>query len=86
MFATMIGGWELLLILGLLLLLPLSLAMMAFWIWMLVDAAQNRGLDESERIVWVVVIALVHFIGALVYFFAARPKRKKPLALPAGPI
>ena len=53
---------------------PLSLAATAFWIWMLVHAAGNKGLAESERIVWVVVIALVHFLGALIYFFAGRPK------------
>jgi len=70
----MMGGIELLLILGLLLLVPLSVAMMVFWIWMLIDAIQNKGLTETEKIVWVLVIALVHFIGALIYFFVGRPK------------
>ena len=74
MFAAMLGGFELLLILGMLLLVPLSLAMMAFWIWMLIHAIRNKGLDETEKIVWVLVIALVHFIGALIYFFVGRPK------------
>lgn len=67
------GGFEVLLILCL---LPLSLLSMAFWIWMLIDAAQNRGLDQNERIVWVIVVALLHFLGAVIYFFAGRPKRK----------
>jgi len=57
-------------------LLPLSLLVFAFWVWMLVDAAQNRGLDQNEKIVWIVVVALLHFLGALIYFFVARPKRK----------
>jgi len=56
--------------------LPLGLLSLAFWIWMLVDAAQNRGLDQTERIVWVIVVALLHFLGAVIYFFAGRPKRK----------
>jgi hypothetical protein len=74
MFAMfLLGGFEVLLILCI---LPLSLLTLAFWIWMLIDAAQNRGLDQNERIVWVIVVALLHFIGALVYFFAGRPKRK----------
>jgi len=67
------GGFEVLLILCL---LPLGLLSMAFWIWMLIDAAQNRGLDQNERIVWVIVVALLHFIGAVIYFFVGRPKRK----------
>ena len=73
MFAMLFGGLE---ILFLLFLLPLSLLSFAFWIWMLVDAAQNRGLDQNEKIVWIVVVALTHFIGAVIYFFFGRPKRR----------
>jgi sterol desaturase/sphingolipid hydroxylase (fatty acid hydroxylase superfamily) len=69
----MLGGSEVLLILCV---LPLGLLTLAFWIWMLIDAAQNRGLDHNERIVWIIVVALLHFIGALIYFFAGRPKRR----------
>ena len=69
----LLGGFEVLLILCL---LPLGLLSFAFWIWMLVDAAQNRGLDQTERVVWIVVVALLHFLGALAYFFAGRPIRK----------
>ena len=74
-----LGGFEILLILCI---LPLSVLSLAFWIWMLIDAAQNRGLNDNERIVWVVIVALLHFIGALVYFFVARPKRS--LAAPVA--
>ena len=73
MFAMLFGGLEILFILFL---LPLSLLAFAFWVWMLVDAAQNRGLDQNEKIVWIVVVALLHFLGAVIYFFVARPKRK----------
>jgi len=54
--------------------LPLGLLTLAFWIWMLVDAAQNRGLDQNERVVWILVVALLHFLGAIIYFFFGRPK------------
>jgi hypothetical protein len=74
MFSVLLlGGFEVLLILCL---LPLGFLSLAFWIWMLIDAAQNRGLDQNERIIWVIVVALLHLIGALIYFFAGRPKRK----------
>jgi hypothetical protein len=74
MFAMFfLGGFEILL---LLFLLPFSLLATAFWIWMLIDAAQNRGLGQDERIAWVIVVALLHFLGAVIYFFAGRPKRK----------
>lgn len=57
-----------------LVLLPFSLAMIAFWIWMLIHSIQNKGLTDSERIAWVLVIALLHWLGAVIYFFAGRPK------------
>ena len=50
-----------------------------FWIWMLIDCVKNQGIDTTEKIVWVIVIALTHFIGALIYFFAARPRGRPRL-------
>lgn len=62
----------------LLFLIPLGLAAFAFWIWMLIHAAQNKGLSEGEKVAWVLIIVLVHFLGALIYFFVGRPKAKRP--------
>jgi hypothetical protein len=67
-----LGGLEIILILCFL--GPLALLSMVFWIWMLVHAIQNKGLDDTEKIVWVIVIALLHFLGAAIYFFVGRPK------------
>jgi uncharacterized membrane protein len=61
---------------------PLALAMFAFWVWMLIHAAQNKGLGDGEKVAWVVIIALVHFLGALIYFFVGRPKASQPLVPP----
>ena len=66
-----------------LLLIPFGLALMVFWIWMLVHAAQNKGLSDGERTAWVIIIALVHFIGAVLYFFIGRPKAKLARPTPA---
>ena len=71
MFAGILGGWELILILFF---LPVMLAFMAFWIWMLVHAIQNKGLSDGEKIGWVLAIVFLHFLGALLYFFIGRPK------------
>jgi hypothetical protein len=49
-----------------------------FWIWMLIDCVKNDGIQTGEKVVWVIVIALTHFIGALIYFFAGRPRRNSP--------
>ncbi len=78
MFAAMIGGWELVLILAILAGIPLAVAIFAFWIWMMVHAIQNRGLNEGERVAWVLVTLLLHFLGALLYFFFGRSKARQP--------
>ena len=66
---AMLGGSELIVIA---LVIPLLLAAIAFWIWMLVDCVRNRRLSESERIIWVIVICLTHWLGALIYLLAGR--------------
>ena len=71
-----LGGGEIFLLCSLIFFLPLGLALLAFWIWMLVDAAKNPGLDQNERVVWIIVVALLHWIGAAIYFFFGRPKRR----------
>ena len=62
----------------LLFVLPIALAFFAFWIWMLISAIQNKGLTEGEKIAWVLVIALQHVLGSLIYFFVGHPKRNLP--------
>ena len=59
--------------------IPIAIALFAFWIWMLISAVQNKGLSEGEKIAWVLVIVFVHWLGALLYFFVGHPKRKMPL-------
>ena len=65
------GGPELLVILfGL-----FGLLSTIFWIWMLVDCITKEPAEGNERIIWVVVIALVGPLGALIYLLARRPQR-----------
>ena len=60
-----------------------SLALTAFWIWMLVDAIQNKGITDGEKTGWVLAIVFFHFIGSLLYLFIGRPKRNTPLTMAA---
>ncbi len=55
-------------------LIPFGLLLFVFWIWMLIHAATNRGLSDGEKIVWVLIVLFLHFLGALIYFFVGRPK------------
>lgn len=58
--------------------LLIGLACFAFWIWMLVHAIQNKGLSDTERIVWVLVIIFVQVIGPIIYFLVGKPKAGRP--------
>ena len=48
----------------------------AFWIWMIIDCAQNEP-PSNDKIVWMLIVILLNWIGALVYFFARRRNRNK---------
>jgi hypothetical protein len=50
-----------------------------FWIWMLVDCATKERSEGNDKLVWILVIALTHWLGALIYFFARRPQRQREL-------
>jgi hypothetical protein len=47
----------------------------AFWIWMLVDCANRESDQGNTKVVWVIIIVVANFIGALIYYFARRPQR-----------
>jgi hypothetical protein len=53
----------------------------AFWIWMLVDCATKETTQGNEKLVWVLIILLTHWIGAAIYFFVRRPKRMTELGV-----
>jgi hypothetical protein len=60
----------------------LGVALTVFWIWMLVDAIQNKGITDGEKIGWVLAIVFFHFIGSVLYFFIGRPKAKQATMTP----
>jgi hypothetical protein len=50
----------------------IGLALLAFWIWSIVDAVKNPKLDSNTRLIWVIVIVIVGPLGSLIYLFAGR--------------
>lgn len=49
-----------------------ALATTVFWIWMIIDCATNESLQGTDKIVWLIVIIFLHFLGAVVYYFVAK--------------
>jgi hypothetical protein len=61
------------------LILLLVLALVALWIWALVDAIRvpdDAHYRAGTKLVWVLVIVLTGFIGAAVYLAVGRPARR----------
>lgn len=48
-----------------------------FWIWMLIDCLTKEPSEGNDKIIWVIVILLTHWIGAAIYYFVRRPERIK---------
>lgn len=55
----------------------LGLLSTVFWIWMLIDCARHEPREGNDRVVWVLIIAITHLLGALIYYFIRRPERIK---------
>ena len=49
----------------------LKLALLIFWVVMLVDVAQRKFPEENTRLMWLLIILLVP-LGAVVYYFVGR--------------
>ena len=46
-----------------------------FWIWMLIDCAVHEPAAGNEKVVWILVIILTNWVGALIYLVVRRPQR-----------
>jgi hypothetical protein len=44
---------------------------------MLVDCVKRKFKDDSEKIVWLLVVILTGIVGSLVYYFVVKRKEKK---------
>jgi drug/metabolite transporter (DMT)-like permease len=60
-----------------LLAIALGIFCFVFWILMIIDAAQRKGLSDGERIAWILVLVFIGIIGALIYYFAVKRNSKR---------
>jgi hypothetical protein len=60
------------------LMFAVSIAGLIFWIFQLIDVARRQFPDQNMKIVWLLVVILGSFIGALIYHFAGKPQGTLP--------
>ncbi|HMD89090.1 MAG TPA: PLD nuclease N-terminal domain-containing protein [Anaerolineaceae bacterium] len=69
--ATLGGG------LGTLLILGCGLSPLIFTIWTMVDCIKNEPNSGNDKIIWVLIILFLNFIGSFLYILIRRPERKR---------
>lgn len=57
----------------------LGVASTVLWIWVLVEVLTKETNEENTKLIWVLVVVLTGWIGALIYLFVRRPERVKKL-------
>ena len=69
----------------------LSLAAPILWAWMLIDALLREDRDypgetPNSRLLWVLLILLVHLTAIAYFFMVYTKKRRSPAAAPQAPM
>lgn len=74
MFSTFgIGGFILLM----LILMAVFVFLFVFWILMIIDCAKREFKGENDKVVWILVLVFLGFIGAIIYYFVVKVNDKK---------
>ncbi|HTY43908.1 MAG TPA: PLDc N-terminal domain-containing protein [Patescibacteria group bacterium] len=47
-----------------------------FWIAMIVDCAKRKFKNETDKVVWILVLIFTGIIGALIYYFVVKRENK----------
>ncbi len=70
------GGFAVVAIIFMVLYIAFIVFCLVFWIMMLIDAAKRTNWkNESDKTLWIVVVALLGALGGAIYYFAV----KRPL-------
>jgi len=59
--------------------LVVSLGGTVLWVWMLVEVLIRESDENSNRLIWALVIIFTHWLGALIYIIVRRRERVKRL-------
>jgi hypothetical protein len=61
-----------------LILIMLGIASMVFWIVEIVDVSRREFRDPNNKVIWLLVIIFLHFLGALLYYFIGKSQGTLP--------
>lgn len=75
--AAFVGVFFLLWIIMMFVMLAVGIAGTIFWIFMIVDCAKREFKNDNDKVVWIILLALTHLLGATIYYFAVKKQDKK---------
>ena len=55
-----------------------------FWLWMMSDCLKRDFKKDYEKVVWVLVMIFLHFLGAVIYYFVVKGGDKVSLKSKKG--
>ncbi|MBM3473828.1 MAG: hypothetical protein FJX75_11215 [Armatimonadetes bacterium] len=76
--AAAAAGFGVIILLVWLLIFAAIVAGLVFWVIALVDAARREFPGQNDKLMWVLIVVLAGIPGALVYWFAGRPRGTLP--------
>jgi hypothetical protein len=59
------------------LIIVVALLVLAFEVWMLIDAIKNKQLTTSQKVWWIIGMFLLHPFVAIVYYFMYKLRSNK---------
>ncbi len=54
----------------------LAIFLFIFWILMLVDCATRKFKNETDKVIWILIIVFLHLLGAVIYYFIVKRANK----------
>ncbi len=52
-----------------------DLGLMALWIYLIVEIIQSQFPTDTDRILWLLLVVLLPFVGSIIYLIVGREKR-----------
>jgi hypothetical protein len=60
----------------------LGILLSVFWIIEIIDVARREFVDPNMKVVWLLVVILVHTLGAIIYYFVGKKQGWLPSETP----
>ncbi len=58
------------------LIFSLIIFLTVFWILMIIDVAKRNFKNENDKVVWILIVILLSWLGATIYYFVIKKENK----------